>query len=93
MRVALCIAVCAHVAAAQANTVVLLTDRALDGRCGVMQGARIAVEGSRITSVNAPPNGAATIDLRGYTVMPGWIDTHVHLDSHFDRNGNVAARS
>jgi len=93
MRVALCIAVCAHVAAAQANTVVLLTDRALDGRGGVMQGARIAVEGSRITSVNAPPNGAATIDLRGYTVMPGWIDTHVHLDSHFDRNGNVAARS
>src|ERR1041385_6933687 len=25
--------------------------------------------------------------------MPGWIDTHVHLESHFDRNGNVAGRN
>jgi len=44
--------------------------------------------------VNGATNSAATtIDLRGYTVLPGWIDTHVHLDSHFDRNGNVAGRS
>jgi imidazolonepropionase-like amidohydrolase len=34
-----------------------------------------------------------TIDLRGYTVLPGWIDTHVHLDSHFDRTGRIATRS
>jgi imidazolonepropionase-like amidohydrolase len=33
---------------------------------------------------------AATIDLRGYTVMPGWIDTHVHLELHFDRTGRIA---
>jgi len=31
-----------------------------------------------------PGSGSATYDLRGLTVMPGWIDAHVHLDSHFD---------
>src|SRR6185436_2736665 len=30
---------------------------------------------------------------RGYTVLPGWIDTHVHLDSHWDRNGRIATDS
>src|SRR5690348_16355328 len=92
MRVVLCLLFCARVVAAQANTVVLLTDRALDGRGGVLQGARVAIEGGRIISLSAPDDALRTIDLRGYTVLPGWIDTHVHLDSHFDRNGNVASR-
>ena len=71
--------------------VVILTDRALDGRGGVLQNARIGVAQGKITSLAAPSsNGASTIDLRGYTVLPGWIDTHVHLDSHFDRTGHIA---
>ena len=77
-----------------AQSVVLLTDRALDGRGGVLRGATITVESGRIASTSATPaRGAKVIDLRGYTVMPGWIDTHVHLESHFDRNGNVAGRN
>jgi imidazolonepropionase-like amidohydrolase len=71
---------------------VLLTDRALDGRGGVIRGARIGVVRGRITSLDAPAGGA-TIDLRGYTVLPGWIDTHVHFDSHFDRSGRIATSS
>lgn len=69
--------------------VVLLTDRALDGRGGVLQGARIGVAQGKITSLTAP-EGGAVIDLRGYTVLPGWIDTHVHFDSHWDRTGRIA---
>ena len=98
MRFALCYFLLTRVLSAQGGTVVLLTDRAFDGRGGVLRGARIAVEGGRIVSLDAPiaggrGRGGAIIDLRGYTVLPGWIDTHVHLDSHFDRNGNVAGRS
>jgi Adenine deaminase len=72
-----------------AGPIVILTDRALDGRGGALTNARIGVAQGKITSLDAPAsNGsAAVIDLRGYTVLPGWIDTHVHLDSHFDRTG------
>lgn len=76
------------------GTVVILTDRALDGRGGVLNNARIGVAQGKITSLAAAaPTGAAVIDLRGYTVLPGWIDTHVHLDSHFDRTGHIATRT
>jgi imidazolonepropionase-like amidohydrolase len=80
--------------AAPAGPIVILTDRALDGRGGVLRNARIAVAQGKITSLDAPSlKDATTIDLRGYTVLPGWIDTHVHLDSHFDRTGRIATRS
>jgi imidazolonepropionase-like amidohydrolase len=71
---------------------VILTDRALDGRGTVLRGARIAIAGATIESLNAA-DAEATIDLRRYTVLPGWIDTHVHLDSHWDRNGRIATAS
>ncbi len=78
----------------QAPAMVLLTDRALDGAGAVLKAARIGVSNGRITSLKAAAGkalpGQAVIDLRGYTVMPGWIDVHVHLDSHFDRDGRIA---
>ena len=75
-----------------AAAVVLRTSRVLDGRGGMLRSARIGVAGGKITSL-AATGSAATIDLRGYTVLPGWIDTHVHLDSHFDRAGRIATDS
>jgi len=49
----------------------------------------IIVDQGRIISVQqghaAPPAGAALVDLRAKTVLPGLIDSHVHLDS--DRGG------
>ena len=74
--------------------VVLITDRAFDGRGGVLRNTRITVEQGKIASIGATsPASATVIDLRGYTVLPGWIDTHVHLDSHFDRTGRIASRN
>ena len=58
----------------------------------MLTGARIGVTDGRIVSLAASPGGAE-IDLRGYTVLPGWIDTHVHLDSHFDRTGRIATEA
>jgi imidazolonepropionase-like amidohydrolase len=52
--------------------------------------ASILVRDGRIVSVQdgfvAPPQGARLIDLRDRFVLPGLIDSHVHLDS--DRAGN-----
>src|SRR5439155_15101768 len=43
----------------------------------VVQNGRIARVGKRGT-VTAPA-GAARVDLRGKTVMPAWINVHVHI--------------
>jgi imidazolonepropionase-like amidohydrolase len=58
----------------------------LDGRGAVLHDTRIVVEGSRIVAFD-PAASPVDIDLRGLTVMPGWIDTHVHLSWYFDERG------
>ncbi len=68
-----------------AQPVVLRTTTILDGRGGVLRNQQIVIEGAKITRVDATPS-TTTYDLRGLTVMPGWIDTHVHLTWYFDRN-------
>ena len=59
---------------------------------GTLEDARIGVANGKITSLEAAVEGSV-IDLTGYTVLPGWIDTHVHLSSHFDRTGRIATES
>jgi len=75
-----------------AGPVTILTTRALDGHGGVLSNARIGVANGKITSLAAAEDGEV-IDLRAYTVLPGWIDTHVHLASHFDRTGRIATET
>ena len=52
-----------------------------DGR--VLDNATIIVDGARISRVGAGnvqvPPGATRVDLTGKTVMPGIVDSHVHL--------------
>ncbi|HEY6392172.1 MAG TPA: amidohydrolase family protein [Bryobacteraceae bacterium] len=73
----------AALAQPNASRVVLQTSTILDGRGGILRNQQIVIDGSRIQSVQAGTL-PATYDLRGLTVMPGWIDTHVHLNWHFD---------
>ena len=58
----------------------------IDGKGGVTRNVSIVVQGSHIARIDANAQGT-TYDLKGLTVMPGWIDTHVHMDAHFDPNG------
>ena len=55
----------------------------------------IVVDGDRIVSVQsghiAPPAGATLVDLRDKMVLPGLIDSHVHLAS--DRGGEAGLLS
>jgi imidazolonepropionase-like amidohydrolase len=58
----------------------------LDGKGGVQHNTNIVVQGSKIVKLD--PNVAnPTYDLRSLTVMPGMIDVHVHLNSHFGKDG------
>jgi imidazolonepropionase-like amidohydrolase len=50
----------------------------------------IAVDGSRIQSVGVAPNRPVAYDLSRYTVLPGMIDTHVHIAAHFNKEGRAS---
>src|SRR5664279_874037 len=65
--------------------VVIQTSTILDGRGGVLKNQQIVIEGSTIRRV-AAGTAKPTYDLRGLTVMPRWIDTHIHLNWHLDGN-------
>ncbi len=68
---------------------IIATSTMLDGKGHVMKGTRIVVEGSKIVAIN-PKAGPIDYDLRGLTVLPGWIDSHVHITWSFDKDGKNA---
>ena len=74
---------------AQSTTVTLRAPLMLDGRGGSRPDVMVSVSGGRITAVGNA-TGAATYDLSGLTLLPGFIDTHVHIGWHFDANDRYA---
>ena len=73
-------------AIAMAQPVVIRTTTLIDGRGHVLKNKEIVVDGGRISRV-AGARQRPNIDLSGLTVMPGWIDTHVHLGWYFNQEG------
>jgi len=71
-----------------AQPLVLKTSTILDGKGQVLKNRSIVIEDGKILRL-AGPGEKATYDLSGLTVMPGWIDTHVHFAWHFDANNRL----
>ena len=71
--------------------VVIAANTILDGKGHVLRNTRIVVEGSKIVAID-PKAGPVDYDLRGLTVMPGWIDAHVHLTWIFGKDGKNAGQ-
>jgi imidazolonepropionase-like amidohydrolase len=85
-NLSLCFFLCATWTAAQ--PVVLKTSTLLDGQGHVLKNRSIVIEEGRIVRISEAKE-KTTYDLSGLTVMPGWIDTHVHFAVHFDSNNRV----
>src|SRR5262245_48914897 len=75
---------------AAGQPVLIRASLVIDGRGGALRDQQIEVNGGRIQSVR-PASGKATYDLAGLTLMPGWIDTHVHPAWFFDTNNRLAS--
>jgi imidazolonepropionase-like amidohydrolase len=71
--------------------IVIAASTALDGKGHVLHDARIVIEGSKIVAVDSKAE-PVDYDLRGLTVLPGWIDAHVHITWIFGPDGKNAAQ-
>jgi len=81
--------------AAQRSSITIKAASAFDGTGRAIPNPAIVVRDGKIVSVGpatALAAGAATYDLHGLTILPGLIDTHVHLDTHFGAGGRPTTR-
>lgn len=84
--------VAVSIASAQSGAITIRAASAFDGRGRSIPNATVVVQGGKIVSVEGGRAGAATYDLRGLTLLPGLIDTHVHLDTHFGKDGRATSQ-
>lgn len=83
-----CWSVCAF---AQDAPIVIRAGTLIDGKGGTSRNVTIVVEGTRIRSIG-PSSQRATYDFSNLIVMPGMIDSHVHIDTHFGKDGKAGGR-
>jgi len=63
----------------------------MDGKGGTQRNVYITVRGSKIEKIGTKEKGKV-LDLKNYTVLPGLIDTHVHIGWHFGPDGRYQPR-
>ena len=63
--------------------------RLLDGRGGAQDDVTVTIQGGHITDVARGKVGNPTCELGTLTLLPGGIDTHVHISWHFDPDGKT----
>jgi imidazolonepropionase-like amidohydrolase len=80
----------AAAAQAQQAAVTIRAGAVIDGTGQVMPGTVVTVQDGRIVRVDRAA-GPVTIDLGGATLLPGFIDTHVHIGWHFGADGRYAS--
>ena len=72
------------------HRIVISAGTVLDGKGKSLKDVRLVIEGSKIVAVSSDVEGPVDYDLRGLTVLPGWIDAHVHITWIFGKDGKNA---
>jgi imidazolonepropionase-like amidohydrolase len=73
----------------KSQRIVIAASTVLDGKGQVLHDTRVVVQDGKIMAID-PKASPVDYDLRGLTVMPGWIDAHVHITWSFDKDGRNA---
>jgi imidazolonepropionase-like amidohydrolase len=86
---ALCMA---PIALSAQEPIVIRAGAVIDGRGGIRRDVAVVVRGNRIERVvpGSTKGLVITHNLLRYTLLPGFIDTHVHLESHFGPDGRAS---
>jgi imidazolonepropionase-like amidohydrolase len=72
------------------HSMVVAASTLFDGKGNTLHDVCLTVQGSKISAVARCADAALAYDLRGLTVLPGWIDAHVHITWIFGKNGKNA---
>jgi imidazolonepropionase-like amidohydrolase len=75
---------------AQEQPVVLRAGTLLDGKGGIERNVNVTVQNGKIQKIG--PASGSGLDLHSLTVLPGLIDTHVHIAWHFGPDGRYQPR-
>src|ERR1044072_7067938 len=85
------LAICAGCIRAQKKPkqIVIAASTVFDAKGGVVHNTHIVIEGSKIVRID-PTAGPVDYDLSNLTVLPRWIDSHVHIPWFFGPDGKSA---
>ena len=81
----------------QSEDLIIKANALIDGKGKMLNGpVSILISGQKIISIGKSsevkvPSGTKIIDLKGHTLLPGFIDTHTHLASIDNDGGDLAA--
>ena len=71
--------------------IVIRVGTLIDGKGGARRNATVVVEAGRIKSIGQATQGRVSYDFPQLTLLPGLIDTHVHMDTHFGKSGKATS--
>jgi len=74
---------------APGKRIVIAASAVLDGKGNVLHDTHLVIVGAKIVAIDRKA-APVDYDLRGLTVLPGWIDAHVHITWSFGKNGKNA---
>jgi imidazolonepropionase-like amidohydrolase len=79
----------ASAAQEQQPAVTIAAGKLLDGKGGQQSNVLLTIRGSKIERIEprTASSPAPTHDLSAYTVLPGFIDMHAHVNWHFNAQG------
>ena len=77
-------------ASAQDKPISIRAARVIDGSGKVLGDATVVVSGHQIVRVQERSAEQPDYDLGRLTLLPGLIDTHTHIETHFGRDGRAS---